>query len=65
MISLCSVLSVFTGEKPIECTVCKIHFRTTKALRKHEMTRTHLSRTGETKKGRDYLCSLCGKTYLR
>ncbi|XP_021371985.1 zinc finger protein 585A-like [Mizuhopecten yessoensis] len=56
---------IHTGERPVECTACKLFFRTGKALFKHKQTYTHSIKAGEEVKERTFLCSTCGKAYFR
>ncbi|XP_060062540.1 zinc finger protein 69-like [Ylistrum balloti] len=56
---------IHTGERPVECTACKLFFRTGKALFKHKQTYTHSIKAGEEVKERTFLCSICGKAYFR
>ncbi|XP_033750314.1 zinc finger protein 3-like [Pecten maximus] len=56
---------IHTGERPVECTACKLFFRTGKALFKHKQTYTHSIKAGEEVKERTFLCSTCGKSYFR
>ncbi|KAJ8304104.1 hypothetical protein KUTeg_017687 [Tegillarca granosa] len=58
-------MRIHTGEKPVECSICKIFFRTTKALAKHRQTYTHTIKAGEKPTDRKFLCSECGKAYFR
>ncbi|XP_013403480.1 zinc finger protein 37 [Lingula anatina] len=58
-------IRLHTGEKPIECPICHMYFRTPKAFAKHKQTRTHLLRAGELPRERDHLCSICGKAFFR